>query len=92
MPKYKGLQLFILRLQKQDQFTEEGSLGSRLWHESSKDPSIITTLAPLSDIYYDLIQTTYCELSCRKNDFARIDEQMNKYMAWGTFPCLNRGK
>jgi hypothetical protein len=43
------------------------------------------TLAPLSDLYYELVQDSYYTLAARNFDFHDLGVQMLSYMAWGTF-------
>lgn len=43
------------------------------------------THAPLSDLYYTLVQNAYYTIDARGFDFGDIGAQMMAYMAWGTY-------
>ena len=81
----------VLRIHDRDQTTDEGVLGAHLWLEAGELPSINTTLAPLSDLYYSLVQKGFYTLSERNFDFCDLGQHTGQYMNWGTFPCINRG-
>lgn len=83
--------LYILRLTEKDQIYEkEGEIGANLWLEGSEDPSAVTTLSPLSDFYYRLIQNAYYTEAKRKIDHLELGKIMCDYMSWGTFPSKGR--
>ncbi len=83
--------LYILRLTEKDQiYKKEGEIGATLWLEDLKDPSTLTTLSPLSDFYYRLIQNAYYTAAMRKIDNIGLGNIMNDYMSWGTFPSIGR--
>lgn len=81
----------ILRVHNRDQKTSEGSLGANVWLERGETPAIFTTLAPLSDFYYSLIQGGFHTLAARNFNFNDLGTHPDLYMNWGTFPCKNRG-
>ncbi|MEQ1813787.1 MAG: DUF6602 domain-containing protein [Candidatus Nitrotoga sp.] len=81
----------ILRVHDRDQSTDEGLLGAHVWLEDEKMPAIFTTLAPLSDLYYSLVQGGFYTLAERNFDFGDLAKHSMLYMSWGTFPCRNRG-
>jgi len=81
----------ILRVHQRDQDGDEGPLGAHVWLEGGDLPSISTTLAPLSDFYYELVQGSFYTLAHRGFEFTHVGQHMMEYMAWGTFPCTNRG-
>ncbi|MDD1622034.1 MAG: hypothetical protein LUQ11_11185 [Methylococcaceae bacterium] len=83
--------IHILRVHDKDQMTDEGPLGAHVWMEASEHPATSTTLAPLSDFYYQLIQDGFYTLNARNFDFGDLGAHAMSYMNWGTFPCLNRG-
>lgn len=83
--------LYLLRLPEKEQFTDEGKLGAGISLEGGSLELIMTTLAPLSDFYYSLVQNSYFTLSSRGFDYVDLGNQMTKYMNWGTYPCKNRG-
>lgn len=83
--------LYILRLIGKDQiYKKEGEIGANLWLEGSEDPSKLTTLSPLSDFYYRLIQNAYYTEAERKIDYFELGKIMCDYMSWGTFPSIGR--
>lgn len=86
------IDLYVLRLKESDQTGDEGPLGASLWLETSRFPAISTSLAPLSDFYYSLLQNSYYTLDERNITFGDLGKHMSKYMSWGTFPCFNRDK
>lgn len=81
----------VLRVHDRDQTTHEGSLGAHVWLEAGEQPTAVTTLAPLSDFYFHLVQSGFYTLSARAFDFGDLGEHTMLYMNWGTFPCKNRG-
>jgi len=81
----------ILRVHDRDQLTDEGPLGAHVWLEAGEVPAALTTLAPLSDLYYSLVQDGFYTLAERNFDFGDLAEHPMLYMNWGTFPCRNRG-
>lgn len=83
--------LSLLRVHDSDHVDGEGSLGAYLWLEDGNLPYVQTSLAPLSDLYYRLVQDAYYALSGRDFDFGEIGQHMNEYMSWGTYSCLSRG-
>jgi len=91
-PQHPIAALYILRIHDSDQFGNEGSLGAFIARDVDKTPVIYTTLAPLSDFFYHIVQDMYYILSSRNFDFLDIGMHMIKYMNWGTYQCLNRGK
>ena len=50
------------------------------WFETTR-----FTHAPLSDLYYRLVQNAYYTIDARGFDFGNIGAQMMAYMAWGTY-------
>jgi hypothetical protein len=50
------------------------------WFETTR-----FTHAPLSDLYYDLIQQAYYTIGARGFDFGQIGAHMMAYMSWGTY-------
>jgi hypothetical protein len=52
----------------------------RAWVETTR-----FTHAPLSDLYYHLVQSSYYALSARHFDFGEIGQHMMAYMSWGTY-------
>ncbi len=81
----------VLRVHDRDQTTDEGPLGAHVWLEAGEQPATVTTLAPLSDFYYRLVQDGFYTLAERKFDFGDLGKHPMLYMNWGTFPCRNRG-
>lgn len=90
-PHHPAAALTILRIQESDQIGNEGPLGVLIAREVDKTPFISTTLAPLSDFYYRLVQDMLYELSTRNFGFYDVGVHLNSYMRWGTYPCINRG-
>lgn len=84
--------IHLLRVHDSEQCGDEGPLGAFIWLDGRTYPSSITTLAPLSDFYYRLVQDMYYNLSFRNADFHDIAGHMSGYIKWGTYPCLNRGQ
>jgi hypothetical protein len=83
--------LYLLRLHESEQLSNEGDLGAIISLEGGKLNLIMTTLAPLSDLFYILIQNSYFTLASRGFGNDDLGNQMTNYMNWGTYPCLNRG-
>ncbi len=83
--------IHILRAHVGDQKTDEGLLGAHVWLEAGEHPAVSTTLAPLSDFYYQLIQDSFYTLAARDFDYGDLGEHAMAYMNWGTYPCINRG-
>lgn len=90
-PQHPAAALSILRIHDSDQYGNEGPLGAHIAREVDKRPFITTTLAPLSDFYYRLVQDMLYELSARNFGYYDIGAHLNSYMRWGTYPCINRG-
>ena len=93
-PQHPAAELTVLRIHDSDQFGNEGPLGAHFAREVDKTPLplIFTTLAPLSDFYYRILIDMYYSLYYRNYNFHNLSLHTMKYMNWGTFPCLNRGK
>ncbi len=76
--------IYILRVHDHDQITDEVPLGANVWLEAGETPVTITTLAPLSDFYYSLVQDGFYTLAARDFDFSDLGEHPMLYMNWGT--------
>lgn len=81
----------LLRIPETDHFDDEGPLGASIWLEGGEQPTVATTISPLSDLYYRLTQNSFYILSSRGYEFGDLGQHMMEYMNWGTYPCLNRG-
>ncbi|MHB1301033.1 MAG: DUF6602 domain-containing protein [Burkholderiales bacterium] len=66
--------IHILRAHDRDQVTDEGPLGAHVWLEAGETPAVSTTLAPLSDFYYQLIQDGFYTLNARDFDYGDLGE------------------
>lgn len=81
----------ILRVHDRDQATGDGPHGAHVWLESGEIPCTATTLAPLSDFYYELVQGGFYTLSARNFSCGDLGRHMMSYMNWGTLPCIKGG-
>ncbi|MDT3735872.1 MAG: hypothetical protein ROZ00_06595 [Denitratisoma sp.] len=90
-PQDPASSICVLRVHDRDQTTSEGPLGAHVWLEAGQQLATATTLAPLSDFYYRLVQDGFYTLATRNFDFGDLSQHLMLYMNWGTFPCRNRG-
>jgi len=79
-------ELDVLRILPSDLPECERTFGLRMWLETQDLPSYVTTVSPLSDFYYSLVQDGYYTLGARGYDFNDVGEHMLEYMTWGTNP------
>jgi len=78
--------LSVLRILPSDFPDPERTYGAHLWLEDHNAPSHVTTVSPLSDFYYNLVQDAYYTMGARAYDMDDVAENMNQYMNWGTHP------
>jgi len=77
-------EVFVLRVLDSDRGPDGFAHGVRIWAELDFGPTNAPTASPLSDLYYELVQTGFYCLSARNYDFNDLGEQMIKYMEWGS--------
>jgi hypothetical protein len=84
----------VLRVLSEDNKALPRALGAEFHWEPTRArkgrktdwvETVRPTLAPLSDIYYRLVQGAYYTLSARNFTLHDLGVQMNDYLAWGTF-------
>ncbi len=91
---HRETDITVLRVLPRDNAAFPRALGAE-WHWEPSGTSrrkagawietVRPTLAPLSDIYYQLVQNAYYTLSARDFTMHDLGVQMNDYLAWGTF-------
>lgn len=79
------IDLHLLRVPKASLPNNEPELGASIWLEAGRYPAIMLTRAPLSDLYYSLVQNSYYGLDSRRYDFQDLGRFMMDYMSWGTY-------
>lgn len=78
--------IYVLRILKSDCQDTSKSFGVVVWVDRGVLPLSFTTLSPLSDFYYRLIQNSYYFLGARDYDLNDVGCHLNEYMTWGTYP------
>ena len=77
--------LTALRILSSDLPCRKKVFGVSLFIDGGR-PFHLTTLAPLSDFYFGLVQDAYYTLNQRKYEYGDIGEQIFNYATWGTYP------
>jgi hypothetical protein len=93
-PGIIGLDVTVLRLAEKDQLPES-TIGVELHFEppfpedledgrTEYDPTCRASYTPLSDLYYAIVQTSYCSPFWRDYSYGNIGAHFNDYMTWTT--------
>lgn len=96
-PQKTGLDIYILRFLEKDQPALKEIGGELhfepLFDDNINDPKTVqgflptcrSSFTPLSDFYYNLVQTAYYTLGAREFSFTDIGSHFIKYMSWSTY-------
>ena len=76
----------VLRILKSDAPDSSKSFGVQIWLETGDLPATSTTVSPLSDFYFHLVQDAYYTLGARDYGLNDVGSHLNEYMTWGTYP------